>query len=51
MAKYMGIIDRRVDLQRIKFPISSTHIRKELEKHKENLPEIVYNDCKKALRK
>lgn len=49
VAKYMKIIDRRVDSQRIKFPISATHIRSELEKYKENLPENVYKDCKKHL--
>ena len=51
VAKYLGIIDRKIDTQRIKFPISATHIRKELEKYKENLPEEVYIDCKEALNK
>ena len=51
VAKYLGIIDRRIDSQRIKFPISATHIRNQLERYKENLPEQVYLDCKKALNK
>ncbi len=51
VAKYLGIIDRRIDNQRIKFPISATHIRNQLERYKENLPEQVYLDCKKALSK
>ncbi len=51
VAEYMGIIDRRVDTQRVKFSISATHIRKELEKYKTSLPNIVYEDCKKILNK
>ena len=50
VAQYMGIINRQVDNQRIKFPISATHIRKELEKHKDALPQNVYKDCKEKLK-
>ena len=45
VAKYLNIADRRIDNQRINYPISGTNIRKEIEKYKNSLPEIVYKDC------
>ncbi len=48
VAEYLGIIDRRVDAQRINFPISATHIRNELEKYRTSVPDIVWKDCKHA---
>ena len=45
VAKYLNIVDRRIDNLRINYPISGTNIRKEIEKYKNSLPEIVYKDC------
>ena len=50
VAEYLEIVDRRVDTQRIKFPISATNIRAELEKEKASVPNIVFEDCQKMLR-
>lgn len=50
VAEYLNIIDRRVDTQRVKFPISATNIRAEIEKYKMSLPPIVYEDCKNMIK-
>ena len=46
VAKYLNIIDRRVDNQRIKYPISASNIREEFEKYKNEIPQIVLKDLK-----
>lgn len=50
VAEYLNIVDRRVDTQRIKFPISATNIREKIEKYKTHLPEIVYKDCRNIIK-
>ena len=46
VAKYMNLVDRRVDNERIKFPVRSTMIRNDLEENKKWIENNVYNDCK-----
>ena len=47
VAKYMNIVDRRVDDKREKVPIKATIVRENLEKNKKWLEDIVYSDYKK----
>ena len=44
VAKYMNIVDRRVDNKRIKVPIHASQIRNSLENNKEWVHYNVYND-------
>lgn len=46
VAKYLQIIDRRIDNKRKRFPISATVIRKNIEINKNWLEVGVYEDCK-----
>lgn len=46
VAKYLRIIDRRVDTEREKVKISSTNIRDNLEVNKQFLEDFVYDDYK-----
>ena len=46
VSKYMNLVDRRVDNERIKFPVRSTMIRKDLDENKDWIENHVYNDCK-----
>ena len=46
VAEYLNIIDRRVDNSKKIVPISATKIRKNIEKYKNMIPEIVYKDLK-----
>lgn len=48
VAKYMNIIDRRVDNDRKNVPIRATEIRKDLDKNKNWIENNVYIDCKKS---
>lgn len=45
VAKYLNIIDRRIDNERKIVPITATKIRKNINENKEWIEEIVYNDC------
>jgi cytidyltransferase-like protein len=45
VAKYMNIIDRRVDSSRNSVPISATELRKNIELNKKWIDEKVYFDC------
>jgi len=47
VAKYMNLVDRRVDNDRIKVPIRATVVRENIEKNKKWVEESVYKDCKK----
>ena len=46
VAKYLDLIDRRVDNKRENVPIRATQVRENLEENKKWLNENVYNDCK-----
>ena len=46
VAKYMNVIDRRVDNEREKVPIRATELRLNIEKNKQWLNKNVYLDCK-----
>ena len=46
VADFLGIIDRRVDSLKKKFPISATEIRENIENYKYMIPELVYRDLK-----
>ncbi len=46
VAKYMNIIDRRVDNERATVPIRATEIRNDIEKNKKWIEDNVYLDCK-----
>ena len=46
VAKYLDLIDRRVDNKRENVPIRATQVRENLEENKKRLNENVYNDCK-----
>ncbi len=46
VAKYMGIIDRRVDEARIIVPIRATALREDIEANKQWVERMVYLDCK-----
>lgn len=48
VSQYLNIVDRRVDNQRIKYPISATNIRKEIEENRTYLSDIVYKDLKNS---
>lgn len=47
VAKYMNIIDVRVDEKRENVPISATKIREDINKNREFLEDIVYYDIEK----
>lgn len=49
VAEYMNIIDRRVDMERINVPISSSKLRYNLEENKKWINEIVYKDLSNNL--
>ena len=46
VADFLGVIDRRVDSLKKKFPISATEIRENIENYKYMIPELVYRDLK-----
>lgn len=46
VAKYMNLIDRRVDNDRKEVPISASIVREDLEKNKNWISNNVYKDCK-----
>lgn len=46
VAKYMNVIDRRVDNKREKYPIRATSVRENLEDNKKWLENEVYDDYK-----
>ena len=46
VAKYMNLVDRRVDNERKTFPVRSTMIRNDLDENKNWIENHVYNDCK-----
>ncbi len=48
VAKYMNLIDRRVDDNREIVPIRATIVRENLEKNKNWIEPKVYDDCKKS---
>lgn len=48
VAKYMNLIDRRVDDNRENVPIRATALRQDLDSNKEWVEEKVYLDCKKG---
>lgn len=50
VSEYMNIIDRRVDSDRKKVPISATEIRTNLEEKKSWIEPNVYLDCKNKLK-
>ncbi len=45
----MNIVDRRVDNERIKYPIRATNVREDVEKNKNWLDNKIYNDYKKYI--
>ena len=47
VAKYMNLVDRRVDNEREIVPIRATIVRENLEENKKWIDPKVYNDCKK----
>lgn len=47
VAKYMNLVDRRVDSERITVPIRAAKIRENLDQNKEWIENNVYNDCKR----
>lgn len=49
VAKYMNLVDRRVDNERKNVPIRATKIRENLEENKEWIEPNVYNDCKNKI--
>ena len=46
VAKYMNIVDRRVDNERKIIPIEATQVRENIEKNKKWVEYNVYKDCK-----
>lgn len=46
VAKYMKLIDRRVDNERITVPIRATEVRENIEENKKWIAQNVYTDCK-----
>ena len=46
VAKYMNIVDRRVDSERKEVPISATIVRENIEDNKKWIHDRVYRDCK-----
>ena len=48
VAKYMNLIDRRVDNEREIVPIRATIVRENLEENKKWIEPNVYNDCKNS---
>lgn len=51
VAKYMNLIDRRVDNERVNVPIRATMIRDDVEQNKKWIENIVYEDYKKIINK
>ena len=49
VAKYMNLIDRRVDNDRINVPVRATKVRENIEENKKWLENNIYNDYKKYL--
>ena len=47
VADYMDIVDRRVDMQRVVYPVSGTKVRSDVEGNKKYLEDNIYNDIKK----
>lgn len=47
VAKYMNLVDRRVDNEREIVPIRATIVRENLDENKKWIEPKVYNDCKK----
>lgn len=47
VAKYLNIIDRRVDEKREKIPVRGSNIRENVEKNKENVENFIIQDIKK----
>ena len=47
VAKYLNIIDRRVDVKREIIPICATNIRENLEKNKEKIEDFIIKDIEK----
>ena len=47
VAKYLNIIDRRIDEKREIIPIRATNIRENLEKNKEKIEEFIIKDIEK----
>lgn len=50
VAKYMDIIDRRVDNNREKVPIRATTLRQNIENNKQWMEDVVYKDCKNVFK-
>lgn len=46
VAKYMNLVDRRVDNERKEVPISASIVREDIEKNKRWIEKHVYDDCK-----
>ncbi len=46
VAKYMNLVDRRVDNERKKVPIKATIVRENIEENKKWLENSIYFDCK-----
>ena len=46
VAKYMNLVDRRVDSERKAVPVRATEIRENLEENRKWIENTVYNDCK-----
>ena len=46
VAKYMNLVDRRVDNERKEVPISASIVREDFEKNKKWISSNVYKDCK-----
>lgn len=51
VAKYLNIIDRRVDNKREKFPVRATFVREDLENNKKWLEKNIYDDYKSNIRR
>ncbi len=49
VAKYLNIIDRRVDPKREKLPIRATHIRENLEQNKQKIENFIFEEIKNSL--
>ncbi len=50
VSKYLGIVDRQVDLKRKTIPINGTLIRQDIESNKEWISDIVYKDLQNFLK-
>ena len=51
VAKYMNLVDRRVDNERTVVPVRATAIRENLDENKKWIENNVYNDCKNVTMK